>query len=682
ACLKVKRKLYWEGLLLLIFTLSFTGLSREGLITGAVGLYAFFSTWFVKERNILFFLKGEMFLLATLQYRILLFAYSSPEAALERGFWGGFLFFLLIFCFFLYGAVIFLHDSRPFRERKGEAVFIGGGTVLLILFSLILGAEGVSHSIIPETANDPLRPRPELMDLSGLSDLEGGNLRGEGSGDRAQQAGESSGEGQEGEEGEPRLLGIPGDSWQNSSSSGEGEEPRQYAVMVVESPLKSTYMASRYFTEHEREAGFKENPENYLNEIARMRFVETWKNPHSPSYTGRKAVPLSALSVESEKGVPYFPYTVEPTVNDRSYYPFIYSWQSLSLVSDENRLSSLYSVRSYPDELPHEVEEALELDLPESMTALLDSLLDSLELDGMGPYEKLQAILALYGSYHYTLGFTEDWSTDHIMDFLVSSREGDCTEFSNGTALLARRAGIPTRVVTGYLASEGLQTTNHRQALLYLRDQIPPLQEKNLSQLYLVTSSHRHAWVQCWFPRFGWIDMETTAQAIAPSGFGDPNKLDVVIPIITETVQGRSRFIFPWRIVMRILLGGGILLLFIAYFTKVLYKAFLRSKGRRPGEEGYKSLYRLMLIRWIDRGHPPREKQMTPREYGEICPDLKEFSEAFISGLYGMGSEDEPKKWTPYREAYGRIWQKDRSLLRGLREIVSLKGLYYGIQSR
>ncbi|MDC7219745.1 MAG: transglutaminase-like domain-containing protein [Spirochaetales bacterium] len=677
AFVRGKKKIYGEVFLLLLFIFSFTGLSREGLWVLGAGLYVFITTWLAKEREILFPLKGEVFFLAYIHYRMLLFLNSSPDSALDWTGFGSWLLLLLLLSFFLYSAVLYLWGSGNIKGRKGNMAFMGGLVFLVIILALLARADGFSHSIVPETANDPIRPKPELLDLTSNSPFNEGNLSGQGMGEQ----GQSSGEGQEGEEEGPKLLGIPGSSWsENSSQSGEDDQPRQYAVMVVESDRRATYMASRYYTSHKLDTGFMVNYDLYLNEIAHMRFVETWQNPHSPLYTAREAVSVSALSVDAEKGVPYFPYRVEPTVNNRSYYPFLYSWQSLSLVTADNRLNSLHSVRSYPSDLPPEVEEALELDLSDSMEVLLDRILESLGTENMRPYQTLQAILTMYSEYQYTLGFTEDWTTGHIMDFLVSGREGDCTEFSNGTALLARRAGIPTRVVTGYLASEDLQTPNHQRALYYLREQIPPLQEMDINKLFLVTSSHKHAWVQCWFPYYGWVDFETTAQAMPPSSGGDPNSLDVVIPIITETVKGRSAFIFPWRIVLRLLTVALLILLLIAYSAKIVYRVYLRRKGNIPGEEGYKALYRLMEFRWVDRGHPARDKQLTPREYGEKYPPVKAFSEIFILGVYGGTGKKET--WESYCKAYGELFREDRSLLRGMREIVSLKGLYHGIQSR
>ena len=681
ALVRGKKKYYAEGALLLLFVLIFPGLSREGLFALLAGAYVFFSTWLVRERKITFFLRGEMFLLAAVHYRMLLFTYSSPDAAESQTGFGSFLLFFLILSFFAYAALLFLSGSPSFRNRKGEVLSLGGAVLFLLVLALLPGAEGLSHQIIPETMNDPLKPRPELLDLNSNSNLDGGNLRGDG----REQPGK--GEGNDGENGQgdtgPKLLGLPGNSWQGAQSgSGDGEPPRQYAVMIVESEKSSTYLASRYFTGHDREQGFTPDPDFYLNEIPRMRFVETWKNPHSPQFTGREGVRVSVLSIEAEKGVPYFPYTVEPTVNDRSYYPFIYSWQSLSLITNNRALAPLNLLREFPEELPDDAAASLSLDLEPEQTEQLDTLLASLEIDDKTPFARLRAILAMYSSYQYNLGYTEDWSSAHILDFLVSSREGDCTEFANATAMLARRAGIPARVVTGYLASDDLQTSNHRQALLYLQEQIPPLQGKDPNDLFLVTTSHRHAWVQCWFPRYGWIDFETTSQAMPPSGTGDPNQLDVVIPIITETVKGKSRFVFPWRIFLRFILAGGVVFLAGAYGGKIVYLAVLRQRGALSGERGYKALYRLMQIRWADRGHPVREKQMTPREYGELCPELREFSEAFVRGVYGAGRSDDGDAWKTYVTEYSRIFRKDRSFKRLIREIFSLKGFYYGLKSR
>ncbi len=78
--------------------------------------------------------------------------------------------------------------------------------------------------------------------------------------------------------------------------------------------------------------------------------------------------------------------------------------------------------------------------------------------------------------------------------FLFSSRSGYCQQFAGAMALLLRMGGIPARVATGF--TSGIYASTSRQ--------------------YLVSDRDAHAWVEVWFPRFGWVRFDPTP-AVAPA---------------------------------------------------------------------------------------------------------------------------------------------------------------------
>jgi len=84
-----------------------------------------------------------------------------------------------------------------------------------------------------------------------------------------------------------------------------------------------------------------------------------------------------------------------------------------------------------------------------------------------------------------------------------------------------------------------------------LRNAIALLRDFPLEELFLVTTAHRHSWVQYYIPDYGWIDFETTSSAIPPVGMGDPNARDVVIPLLGEEPSLTPIAVFPWRKVWR-----------------------------------------------------------------------------------------------------------------------------------
>jgi transglutaminase-like putative cysteine protease len=103
-------------------------------------------------------------------------------------------------------------------------------------------------------------------------------------------------------------------------------------------------------------------------------------------------------------------------------------------------------------------------------------------------------------AYYYTLE-PPPVGEHSVDDFLFVTRRGFCEHYASAFAVLMRAAGIPARIVTGYLGGE----TNP------------------LGDYMIVRQSDAHAWTEVWFPDAGWIRVDPTA-AVSPlrveSGLG------------------------------------------------------------------------------------------------------------------------------------------------------------------
>jgi hypothetical protein len=266
-------------------------------------------------------------------------------------------------------------------------------------------------------------------------------------------------------------------------------------------------------------------------------------------------------------------------------------------------------------------------------------------------------------------------------DFLVHSRTGDCTEFSNSAAILLRLAGIPSRVVTGYLASRDLQSFAHRQAIRVLRRTIPPLQEFPLDQLYLVTTSQRHSWVQAWLPGYGWVDIESTAFAIPPPPGKNPGDLDVVIPLIQPQPQEKPVFRFPWLLALQALAALALAGLAGLYLYRLLRQAWLALMARGSGTRALRALYQLLLVRLSGRGYVLKKPSQTPAEYAKSYPELGRFAALYTRLRYRerMSPEERARAWAELRASYAEILKASRHPGLGplARRLFSLKALYY-----
>lgn len=81
-----------------------------------------------------------------------------------------------------------------------------------------------------------------------------------------------------------------------------------------------------------------------------------------------------------------------------------------------------------------------------------------------------------------------------IDEFLFETRSGFCEHYSSAFAVVMRAAGIPARVVTGYLGGEPNPIGNY----------------------LIVRQADAHAWAEVWLPGDGWVRVDPTA-AVSPA---------------------------------------------------------------------------------------------------------------------------------------------------------------------
>ncbi|MBW7859440.1 MAG: transglutaminase domain-containing protein, partial [Leptonema sp. (in: Bacteria)] len=342
-----------------------------------------------------------------------------------------------------------------------------------------------------------------------------------------------------------RLQGVPSDQWNNFKNS-DGSKGKQMAVMIIGSKIQPIYAAEEYWGQFTKDQGFHLSIDEPLNELKSLRLLETWRDPTPERNTKRMLFDVYYLSTLRERVVGYRPFSIQPTILDQRYHPFDLSYTASSAISVSNP-DDWKSIKEphFDEELQPYLELSIDAAQKQKYTLLLSKILKNRN----GYFDRIEGILKGFSTYQYKMGFSEDTSLTATEKFLFQTKEGDCTEFSQSVALLGRLAGIPSRVVTGYLASRDLQTPAHRGGIKHLRDKIPALQKFSMEDLYLVTTSQRHAWVQFYLPEYGWIDFESTAYAIPPKPEFDPNAQDVVIPLIDEEplLQDTKKFDFPYR---------------------------------------------------------------------------------------------------------------------------------------
>lgn len=106
----------------------------------------------------------------------------------------------------------------------------------------------------------------------------------------------------------------------------------------------------------------------------------------------------------------------------------------------------------------------------------------------------IQSVLTKFGSeeFYYTLQ-PPALELNAVDDFLFNTKRGFCEHFASAFTVMARAAGIPARIVTGYQGGEF----------------------NPMGGYFIVRQSDAHAWSEVWLEGRGWQRIDPTA-AIAP----------------------------------------------------------------------------------------------------------------------------------------------------------------------
>jgi len=581
----------------------------------------------------------EPFFLAWVCLRLLSLSRSGEDIAGQSETLTQFILVWTAVVFLVHSLIIYLciyPNSRAKIWKEGIA-FASSAAIIFVLAVFVLPPDFVRNTIIDNLNSDRI---PQLIPPEserGIPDR--------GNGRRTLPTGEGQGE----------LRGIPEHEWPGGGS-GSGER-RQYMVKIVASEIEPVYMGDHFRGRLDAVHGFQVSEQDYLNELAKQRIFVTWKGNEFERDFGRSRQEVFSLSTLQQKYLPYRPVVIDPTILNENSGPLRFVHQVVSNMHDgdplmlvHNRTRSLS--RNEINALSHYLELPLDDDDKQVFETYLNNALrnwrnnreriirgddylkwifsnepkndeeqtEQAEQVRNDHLETIIALLASFSEYQYNINPNDDYSIAALKKFLADSKDGDCVEFSNTLALLGRFAGIPSRVVTGYLAAEGLQTPAHIRGLAALRRNIPVLQQFPFNNLYMVTNIHSHSWTQFYIPDYGWLDFESTAFSIPPEGMGDFNNWDVIIPIM-ETNRTISQVRkFPWRAAGRALLALLVAAIAGAYTLRYMREIILYIDANNGSNfrSRARSLYLLMLARLAADGQPIKPASKTAHEYSEL----------------------------------------------------------------
>jgi Transglutaminase-like enzymes, putative cysteine proteases len=139
-----------------------------------------------------------------------------------------------------------------------------------------------------------------------------------------------------------------------------------------------------------------------------------------------------------------------------------------------------------------EREEALKL--PPSISPAVRDLAESWAAQSSNPRGVVNSALQFFRAqgFRYSLSPGEYGNND-LEEFLFRRRVGFCGHYAASFATLMRLAGIPARLVVGYLGGE----------------------YNDLGHFFLIRQADTHAWCEVWLPESGWTRIDPTS-VVAP----------------------------------------------------------------------------------------------------------------------------------------------------------------------
>ncbi|MEF8823167.1 MAG: DUF3488 and transglutaminase-like domain-containing protein [Desulfohalobiaceae bacterium] len=216
--------------------------------------------------------------------------------------------------------------------------------------------------------------------------------------------------------------------------------------------------------------------------------------------TGQKYLPALELPLEAPKGAEIrrgFSLRREEEITSRIQY-------------------SLSSAASYRTGAPRPEIRSAALRIRPGANPRTRDLVQRLEQRTSGPRELVAAILERFaeGDYIYTMNPVLLRDQNPVDHFLFETREGFCGHYAQALAWTARAAGIPARIVTGYLGGS----------------------RNPLGDYWIVRQSDAHAWVEVSFPDAGWVRKDPT-QTLSPDQILDEGQGDASAE---EGIRGRE----------------------------------------------------------------------------------------------------------------------------------------------
>lgn len=235
-----------------------------------------------------------------------------------------------------------------------------------------------------------------------------------------------------------------------------------------------------------------------------------WRGPVLTLFDGRSWHPgrLPSPRIEPVSGSDVVSYTLTQEAHDRRW---IFALEALAELPPNSSVDRDYvlqadlpqhELKRYPlkswrkyqlPESEFDLQQALRL--PSGYNPRARQLAQQWRTNSRTPGEVVDHALRYFNrqQFFYTLQ-PPLLGSDSVDDFLFNSRRGFCEHYASSFVFLMRAAGVPARVVTGYMGGE-----------------LNPV-----GGYLIVRQSDAHAWAEVWLGNAGWQRVDPTA-AVAPA---------------------------------------------------------------------------------------------------------------------------------------------------------------------
>ena len=183
-----------------------------------------------------------------------------------------------------------------------------------------------------------------------------------------------------------------------------------------------------------------------------------------------------------------------------------------TLVSEISDPTMTYSL-----ELPHPDKNIFPerfLQLPEISDAT-KNLATDLTKSSRSNREKAFSILNYFSDFGYSLEMKNDPDKTALEHFLFDRKEGHCEYFASAMVILLREAGVPARLVNGFVGEEWHDWGNY----------------------LIIRQHHAHSWFEAYLPGRGWVVFDPTPPDPTQVAMQSPSSLTRALDLLRMNWQ-------------------------------------------------------------------------------------------------------------------------------------------------